>query len=69
MDSRVNAHGCWQSRNSTPAFAADDIVAFTQRRDPRDVLVNRWGITLKELPEGARLGTSSPRRQALINSL
>ena len=36
------------------------------RRDPRDVLVNRWGVTFAELPAGARIGTSSPRRTAQL---
>ena len=36
---------------------------------PRDVLVNRWGCSLAELPEGARIGTSSPRRQAQMKNL
>jgi len=43
--------------------------AIVERQDPRDVLINRWGCALKDLPEGARIGTSSPRRQALLNSL
>jgi hydroxymethylbilane synthase len=43
--------------------------AIMERHDPRDVLVNRWGCGLDDLPEGARIGTSSPRRQALLNSL
>ena len=43
--------------------------AVAHREDPRDVLVNRWGCTLAELPEGARIGTSSPRRQALLRHL
>ena len=38
------------------------IVAFPKRKDPRDVIVNRWGASFAELPSGARLGTSSPRR-------
>ena len=42
--------------------------AIMERQDPRDVLVNRWGCGLRELPQGARIGTSSPRRQALLNS-
>ena len=45
------------------------IGAMTSRQDPRDVLVNRWHCTLADLPEGARIGTSSPRRRALLNSL
>ena len=40
--------------------------AVLRREDPRDVLVNRWGCTLDRLPEGSRIGTSSPRRQALL---
>lgn len=59
------------SAKDLPAQMPDglSVVAFTRRHDPRDVLVNRWGLTLKELPEGARLGTSSPRRSALIRAL
>lgn len=41
-----------------PEFA---IAAWTRRADPRDVLVSRSGA-LAELPHGARVGTSSPRR-------
>ena len=43
--------------------------AVLRRKDPRDVLVNRWNCPMAELPEGARIGTSSPRRQALLKSL
>ena len=43
--------------------------AMLRRKDPRDVLVNRWHCPMAELPEGARIGTSSPRRQALLKSL
>ena len=42
------------------------IGAVTERLDPRDVVVNRWGVGLGELPEGARIGTSSPRRAAQL---
>ena len=38
------------------------IAAICQRADARDVLVNRWGCSLAQLPAGARIGTSSPRR-------
>ena len=38
------------------------IVAYPSRADARDVIVNRWGARFDELPAGARLGTSSPRR-------
>jgi hydroxymethylbilane synthase len=43
--------------------------AVLRRLDPRDVLVNRWDCSLAELPKDARIGTSSPRRQALLKSL
>lgn len=43
--------------------------AVIKRQDPRDVLVNRWDCSLEKLPQGARIGTSSPRRQALLKSL
>jgi hydroxymethylbilane synthase len=42
------------------------IAAITKREDPRDVLVNRWGVKYGALPEGARIGTSSPRRRAQL---
>lgn len=44
------------------------IAAFTERQDPRDVIVNRWGLSFEELPSGARLGTSSPRRMAQLKA-
>lgn len=44
-------------------------MAAGSRHDPRDVLINRWGLPLKNMPKGARLGTSSPRRTALIKSV
>ncbi|MFQ6075810.1 MAG: hydroxymethylbilane synthase [Candidatus Bathyarchaeia archaeon] len=40
------------------------IVAVPERGSPHDVLVSRDGLGLKDLPEGAVIGTSSPRRMA-----
>ena len=40
--------------------------ALLNREDPRDVLVNRFGCGIEQLPRGARIGTSSPRRQAQL---
>ena len=42
------------------------LTAFLPREDPRDVFVSRKAATLMELPQGARLGTSSVRRQAQV---
>jgi hydroxymethylbilane synthase len=40
--------------------------AITRREDPRDGLISREGRKLAELPRGARIGTSSLRRQAQL---
>lgn len=40
--------------------------AIPSRQDPRDVLVSPRGYRLASLPEGARVGTSSPRRAAQL---
>ncbi len=40
--------------------------AALSREDPRDCLVSRTGAKLDELPAGARIGTSSVRRQAQL---
>ncbi len=44
------------------------IAAVLEREDPCDVLVSRSGATLAELPAGAVVGTSSPRREALVRA-
>ena len=36
------------------------IAAYPERKDARDLIVNRFGVGFFDLPEGARLGTSSP---------
>jgi hydroxymethylbilane synthase len=38
----------------------------TKREDPRDVFISRDGRTLKDLPQGAKIGTSSLRRQVQL---
>lgn len=54
-----------------PTTAAEGLVvaAVPQREDPRDALVARDGLTLGELPPGARVGTGSPRRAAQLRAL
>jgi hydroxymethylbilane synthase len=45
------------------------LAATPTREDPRDVVVARDGLTLGELPTGARVGTGSPRRVAQLRAL
>ncbi len=42
------------------------IAAIGEREDPCDVLISRTGARLEALPQGARVGTSSLRRQAQL---
>ena len=42
------------------------IAAVTEREDPRDAFISRSGKTLAQLPAGARVGTSSPRRRSQL---
>jgi hydroxymethylbilane synthase len=44
------------------------LAAVPLREDPRDVLVARDGLRFEELPDGARVGTGSPRRMAQLNA-
>ena len=44
------------------------IGAVLEREDPRDVLISREGLDLRELPSGSKVGTSSLRRRAQILS-
>jgi hydroxymethylbilane synthase len=53
----------------TAPYEGLTIGAIPVREDPRDALCSRDGLTLAELPEGARVGTGSPRRVAQLLSL
>jgi hydroxymethylbilane synthase len=44
------------------------VAAFPAREDPRDALVWPGGTSLGALPPGARIGTGSPRRAALLRA-
>jgi hydroxymethylbilane synthase len=59
------------SYKDLPTAPADGLVigAVPVRANPRDVLVARDGLTLAELPAGARVGTGAPRRVAQLNAL
>ena len=59
------------SLKDLPTAAAPGLLlaAVPAREDPRDVLVARDGLTLGELPAGARIGTGSPRRAAQLHAL
>ncbi len=46
-----------------------ELAATLAREDPRDALLSRTGAGLKDLPQGARVGTSSLRRRAFLSRL
>ena len=56
------------SLKDVPTQLADGLIlgAVLSREDPRDILVSRDGWTLGDLPPGAKIGTSSPRRAAQL---
>lgn len=59
------------SLKDLPTAPHDGIVigAVPEREDSRDTLCTRDRATLADLPEGARVGTGSPRRRAQLLSL
>ncbi|BBC35642.1 Porphobilinogen deaminase [Streptomyces graminofaciens] len=58
------------SLKDLPTAQPDDLAlaAVPPREDARDVLVARDGLTFEQLPDGARVGTGSPRRMAQLNA-
>jgi len=56
------------SMKDMPGELPDSLVigAIPKRENPFDVLISRGNLTLKELPSGARVGTSSLRRASQI---
>lgn len=58
------------SLKDLPTAQPDELAlaAVPKREDPRDVLVARDGLRFCDLPEGARVGTGSPRRMAQLNA-
>jgi hydroxymethylbilane synthase len=69
LEGRVDA--AVHSLKDLPTGSVDGIVlaAVPQREDPRDALVASQDRVLDELPSGARIGTSSPRRAAAMLAL
>jgi hydroxymethylbilane synthase len=56
------------SLKDVPTHMPDDLVVehFMPRGDARDAFISHKSVSLDELPAGAVVGTSSPRRQAVI---
>ena len=69
LDGRIDV--AVHSFKDLPTAAADGIAigAVPAREDARDALVARDGLTLGALPDGARVGTGSPRRAAQLRAL
>jgi hydroxymethylbilane synthase len=59
------------SAKDMPTLLPDGLVitAVLPREDARDVFISRKAATLRELAPGARVGTASLRRQALVKRL
>jgi hydroxymethylbilane synthase len=66
LDGRVDV--AVHSLKDLPAEVPEglELAAFPPREDPADVLVTSTGARLEELPAGARIGTSSLRRKAMV---
>lgn len=66
LDGRVDV--AVHSLKDLPTAPAEGVrlAAVPRREDPRDALVARDGLTLDALPRGARVGTGSPRRAAML---
>lgn len=66
-DADYAVHSCKDLSSTLPADMA--IAAISAREDPRDVLCSERFENFAALPEGARVGTSSPRRRAQLHAL
>lgn len=69
LDGRIDL--AVHSSKDMPTWLPDglELSAYLPREDPRDAFVGREAKTLMELPEGATVGSSSLRRQALIRRM
>ena len=59
------------SAKDMPTFLPDGLAlaACLEREDPRDVFISRKAASFATLAQGAAVGTSSPRRQALVRRI
>jgi len=59
------------SAKDVPTFLPDGLwlSCWLPREDPRDVFISFKANTLRELPAGSSVGSSSPRRRALVAKL
>ncbi|MGV0747453.1 hydroxymethylbilane synthase [Mycolicibacter heraklionensis] len=69
LDGRVDAAVHSHKDLPTAADSRFRLAANPPREDARDALVARDGLVLGELPAGAVVGTSSPRRAAQLRAL
>lgn len=59
------------STKDMPAVLPDNLhlSVFLRREDPRDAFIGRTVRHMRDLPQGARIGSSSIRRQALVRKM
>ena len=69
LDGQVDI--CVHSAKDLPTLLPDGIIAagYLPREDVRDAFIGGAAPTLAELPQGARVGSASLRRQAMIRRL
>jgi hydroxymethylbilane synthase len=68
---RGDIHAAVHSLKDVPSIVPEEfeLAAFLARADPRDAWVHPRHVPLAELPEGAVVGTSAPRRRAQLRAL
>ncbi len=69
LDGRIDL--AVHSSKDMPTVLPDglQLSAFLPREDPRDAFIGRTAATIEDLPQGAVIGSSSLRRQALIKRM
>jgi len=69
LDGRIDM--AVHSAKDVPTFlpAGLTLSACLEREDPRDVFISRKAKSFADLPQGATLGTTSPRRQAIAKRI